>query len=440
MSDGIQRRRVFLLVPHLGGSSILVDDTGNLPSFVATLKAADTTIGAAWRAVRELGAYGQIVDCFVDQTPPPDGAEEIIPAVIELTALDAAPPSTHWASLGSVHPDTGPGLAGYVAERLEEWRGLRPVPEERSAWCHHGWYERVCEWIDGVLMARGEGPAVAVTPFRQWGISAVLRVETEASRYWFKAVFAPFAAEPVVTRFLDRLRPGRVPHVIAVEPAENWMLLAEITGTQVAAAPDLAPAAISALIDLQRGFIGHTDELVEGGVTDRPLHRLPHEVVNALEHPLVQAALRVDADRAASLARRLTEAVTTVQGIGIPHTLVHGDFHPGNVMLTAGGMVLFDWSDAAVSHPLVDAAVWVSWSQDDPEAVDHLWQTFADAWCDVADPATVIAARPSLDAITGAYHFVSYARILGGLEPSRRPEALGGLTGFFELLDQSTRT
>jgi hypothetical protein len=438
MSDAIQRRRVFLLVPHHDGSSILVEDTGNLPSFVAELAADETTIAATWRTIRDLGVHNPIVDCFIDQTPPPDGAEGVIPAIVELTALDAPLPGTRWEPLGSVRADPGQGLIDHVAERLAEWRGLRPVPESRAAWGRIGWYERVCEWIDGVLLARGEGLAVAVIPFRQWGISAVLRVESDTARYWFKAVFPPFAAEPVVTEFLDRTRPGRVPHVIATELSEGWMLLSEITGTLVADDPHVTPVAIAALVDLQRSFIGRTQELVASGVVDRPLDRLPRDLMNALGLPLVQAVLHVDSDRAISLSHWLTEAVSAVQGIGIPHTLVHGDFHPGNVMLADDRVVLFDWSDAAVAHPLLDAAVWVSWSRDDPEAVDRLWRAFADAWSGVADVGAVMAARPALDAITGAYHFVSYARILHALEPARRSEALGGLTGFFELLDQST--
>jgi Ser/Thr protein kinase RdoA (MazF antagonist) len=36
--------------------------------------------------------------------------------------------------------------------------------------------------------------------------------------------------------------------------------------------------------------------------------------------------------------------------------LLHGDFHPGNIMLTADGPVIIDWIDAALGHPLADLA------------------------------------------------------------------------------------
>ncbi len=36
--------------------------------------------------------------------------------------------------------------------------------------------------------------------------------------------------------------------------------------------------------------------------------------------------------------------------------LCHGDFHPENVQMTAGGPVVIDWIDASCGHPLGDAA------------------------------------------------------------------------------------
>lgn len=36
--------------------------------------------------------------------------------------------------------------------------------------------------------------------------------------------------------------------------------------------------------------------------------------------------------------------------------LLHGDFHPGNVLLSASGPIVIDWFDAAVGHPTADIA------------------------------------------------------------------------------------
>ncbi len=36
--------------------------------------------------------------------------------------------------------------------------------------------------------------------------------------------------------------------------------------------------------------------------------------------------------------------------------LLHGDFHPDNIMLTPNGPVIIDWIDASLGHPLADVA------------------------------------------------------------------------------------
>ncbi len=40
----------------------------------------------------------------------------------------------------------------------------------------------------------------------------------------------------------------------------------------------------------------------------------------------------------------------------IPHrdTFIHGDFHPGNIMLSDGEMFLIDMTDASIGHPVID--------------------------------------------------------------------------------------
>ena len=40
--------------------------------------------------------------------------------------------------------------------------------------------------------------------------------------------------------------------------------------------------------------------------------------------------------------------------------LLHGDFHPDNILLTPRGPVIIDWIDATLGHPLADVArTWV---------------------------------------------------------------------------------
>jgi len=53
---------------------------------------------------------------------------------------------------------------------------------------------------------------------------------------------------------------------------------------------------------------------------------------------------------------RLEDAVQRVDAYGIPPTLIHGDFHPGNVIAGDDRNVIIDWTDACISNPLMDLA------------------------------------------------------------------------------------
>ncbi len=131
----------------------------------------------------------------------------------------------------------------------------------------------------------------------------------------------------------------------------------------------------------------------------------------------------------------LTEAVEQVESLGLADRLVHGDFHPGNVILTDEGARIFDWSDAAIAHPIVDVVTWASWFRDDQPRVDRLWSTFRNAWLERWGTDVSGIDQCVLEAVAGAHHVVSYATIVDGLEPHREIESADGLTDFFALVD-----
>ena len=231
-------RVIRLVVPGRSPRSILVDGDGNVPSFRLTIEPGDTTVGAVARTVLpSLGFDGHIVDFYIDQSRS-YSATDVVPAYVEL-----AEPGASWTSPDGWHdvdvshttfqiePELTPRLSEWIDERLG-----RDVPDPlRAPWTRPGWYERACAWINRALADAHLGPATAVVQHRHWGISAVMRVETERERYWFKAVFDHFRREPSVTAYIADLAPGLTAGVVASEASEGWMLLADLQGD---AAPD----------------------------------------------------------------------------------------------------------------------------------------------------------------------------------------------------------
>jgi len=72
------------------------------------------------------------------------------------------------------------------------------------------------------------------------------------------------------------------------------------------------------------------------------------------EDALRRAAAELDGatvDAVHALIAGLPERFEAVAGCGVPDSLVHGDFHPGNVRGNDQRLVLLDWGDCGVGHP-----------------------------------------------------------------------------------------
>jgi thiamine kinase-like enzyme len=55
-----------------------------------------------------------------------------------------------------------------------------------------------------------------------------------------------------------------------------------------------------------------------------------------------------------TLLPRIKPALEIFGAAGLPQTLVHGDFHANNVLVEHGKPKIIDWSEAAISSPLLD--------------------------------------------------------------------------------------
>jgi aminoglycoside phosphotransferase (APT) family kinase protein len=72
-----------------------------------------------------------------------------------------------------------------------------------------------------------------------------------------------------------------------------------------------------------------------------------------LERAIGEARPRVGDVAASEALRRLDRLRRPGAGTG---AILHGDFHPGNVILAAGGPVVIDWLTAAAGAPAADVA------------------------------------------------------------------------------------
>jgi hypothetical protein len=300
-------------------------------------------------------------------------ARQSLYALETLDASATPPAGGRWvgrddlASLPLAEAHHRPVVDAWLAESAGE-----RVPPGRQPWQRRGWFADAARWVEEQLRRRGTPTVSRPAQWSTKGGCCLLHARTAAGGVYFKALPTMYAREPVVTRRLAELWPDRTAEVLAVDAGRHWLLTAECAGAWL---PDVADpgawaAALRGLAEVQIGCVGLVDELRALGCPDLGLARLPRRLDDLLADPVAPPVgngaapapwARVDLTGAElrevrALAPRLFAALDRLAACGVPETLEHGDFHPGQVVVTDRGPAYIDWSDAVVSHPFFSLA------------------------------------------------------------------------------------
>jgi hypothetical protein len=292
--------------------------------------------------------------------PPPHPAIPNPYAVMEaLSPFGCTPPGTSWFPFETARLDASCDLTDrqLIAHSFERFTEKAKGPFERP-----GWTEELFAWVREQIAPLG----LRLTgDFRQMGSSPssnLTRIETTGRAVWFKAAGEPNAHELPLTLSLAQLFPMYVPGVIAVHSGLNGWLSPEIPGASLAGSADYSAwdRAAEALAELQIRSIGKTAQLLRAGARDLRMGRLV-ECINAflsrMRELMAMQEKRSPAPLAESELRRLAEALerscTLLEEFGLPHTLGHLDFNPGNIFVNGDQCVFLDWAEGSVGNPLL---------------------------------------------------------------------------------------
>ncbi|MDP9238143.1 MAG: aminoglycoside phosphotransferase family protein [Chloroflexota bacterium] len=308
------------------------------------------------------------------------------------------------------------------------------APALRTPWSQVGWFAEACTWAESELEQLGRRLVAPVEQMRQWSISSILRFPTDRGDAWFKAVPSFFAHESALMRSLSAESP-HVPVVLASNNRRGWTLMEAVEEVDAKDTTTTIADALRVLARLQMSWIGRTEELISLGCPDRRLATLPDEVQALMQRDELRNQL--DARRWAQLEEAievLPESCSALAHLGVPETLIHGDFHPGNVMMSDGRIVLIDWTDGCIGHPFFDLATVLP---NDGVARTTLLRAYIEVWEERFHPEDVRKAFSVSDALACLHHAVSYQRIVDGIEPETR-WGLGGAVGrwFERFLDK----
>ena len=354
---------------------------------------------------------------------PPEGARWVSEADSDSLQLD---PSLEWAR---------PHILSWFAE---ERSGI--VPPLRPPWGRKGWYSTIEDWTRRELAALDIELLAPPTQIKQWDISSVLKAPTNSGDVYIKAIPALFATEPRITSGLYNLFPAVVPGPLATyeRPDEGRLLLRDFGGKPLWL-DDTPPQAMLDVLALfarmQIECVGKDDLLREIGCRDRTLAGMPAQMRDLIADELALCGLTENEQaRLRALMPTIESACDQLASGPIPQTLMHGDLHGGNIALNEHGYVIFDWTDACISHPFFDLLTVVDNNFDPMESGrrEQLISAYLGEWA-ARGYGSVEDLRATCDLalkLGPLYHAISYWQILRAcekvmlLEMGNRPTTL----------------
>lgn len=282
--------------------------------------------------------------------------------------------------------------------------------ELRMPWARPGGAMRQLAWARGALDALGIALTGAPEQVRTWNLSSLWRIPTTTGTVWLKAVPPFFAHEGAV---IEALQQQRVPRLLARDDAV--CLVADIPGDDLYT-PDasLACRMVDLLVELQTSVELSGLRATLPDWTPSALAPFAEHTLRATERELEPCERRA----VAALIEGLDATTDALAGCGIPNALVHGDFHPGNLRGRRDEMVLLDWGDSGIGHPLLDHAAFTErLSSNDAIAVTAHWLT---AWTRAVPESTPARALELVRPVGALRQAMLYRGFLDHIEPSER--------------------
>lgn len=312
------------------------------------------------------------------------------------------------------------GVVTYLAEiaepvAAEPWQGELSDHNLRLPYARPGGPGKDLAWAASVLAQQGLTLVAPPAQIRTWNLSSLWRLPIgEGKDAWLKVVPPFFAHEGAM---LELLAGEAVPQLLGHDGGR--VVLAQVPGEDLydAQLPRLLPM-VTLLVDLQQKFIRRTAELLARGLPDwraAPLETAIRAVLERNRPHLTAAEASALSGFVDDLPRRFDE----IASCGIPDTLVHGDFHPGNLRGDDKRLTLLDWGDSGVGHPMLDQAAFLDRIPADavgPAREHWYWQ-----WKAALPGSDPERAANLLGPVAAARQALIYQGFLDNIEPSEHP-------------------
>jgi hypothetical protein len=319
-------------------------------------------------------------------------------------------------------------------------------------WMQPDWLAEAHAWVQERLDEHGIAQVGEIEqPHVRWW-STVLRIPTQEGDLWFKANAAPHAFEAQLLAIFERVHPGHVPELVAVDPGRGWQLMRD-GGEQLRevmrSTRDLHhwQSLLPDYAEFQLALALHVEEILEAGVPDERLAVLPAHLAGVLDDRdtcMIGRENGLTEDEHRSLEALLpdfAERCTRLTAVGIPETIQHDDLHDGNVFVNDGRYLIFDWGDSCVSHPfhslIVMMRALVYRLEIPPGGPDvlRLRNAYLEPFARYGAPDELVEAVDLAQYIGTASRSMNWARFLRAYEPGARVDQDSVPYGLKRLLD-----
>jgi len=206
----------------------------------------------------------------------------------------------------------------------------------------------------------------------------------------------PLAHEAALLPVLAQQDPAHFPAVLTSQVEQGWLLMRDMGGRSLGSAVPIEgwEKIARAYGELQVASVPRVENWLALGCQDLRLPRLVEEIDFLFAH--VPERLRgqnedlsqpivgdIDTVALQARAERFKQLAAELAGSGLPPTLEHGDFHAGNVQVTEGGCIFYDWSHATLTYPLSsfgDLLYDDDWFPDQPDFADRMRDAYLQPW------------------------------------------------------------
>jgi hypothetical protein len=360
-------------------------------------------------ALRELiGVDADLLRC-IGQTADERAHAKFVTLLFAARSDPELADSLAWISTADVDA-IADGHADATAVLAELATGTR---NECMPWTNRGWHAEAEEWLRTSMRENGTPVVGVIEPILTWELSCVLRAQTASGPVYFKrALDTPlFANEGPVVAELAALFPADVPKPLAVDPDRRFLVLADagpIVGWD--ASIETREEVMRAAARLQIRSAPHVDRLLAAGCIDRRLDWLAVQAIRWPDEVDLSPWLSFDdVALVRSAGRRLAQMCAELAALPVPHTIVQGDLHLGNVARGEHGFVIFDWTDACIAHPFIDMIA-IGW-EDDLAVRTSLLNAYLDEWRQFGSTAELDHAWQLAQPLTALNHAIGYVSL-----------------------------